>query len=345
MHTSLPLWDLLYSRPMKSLDPITQIQLISGGFYLARSLQVVAELGVADLIFDAPMSSAELGHSTGSDPEALGRVLNLLCAHGIFATENGLFRHSECSTFLRTDHPMSMRPFARMFGIPVLWEAAIRLDKSVANGRPMGDVVTEGGFWSYLKEHPDDSEQFNETMVAKANAVNQLVAKSYDFSQFARIADVGGGRGHLLRTILKTAPSSRGILFDQPHVIDEIVQEASNSVELRAGNFFENRLPEADGYVLMEVVHDWDDQHAEKILNAVRDAAPLGAKLLLVEAMMPDVPTPCWTVTLDVIMLNLLGGKQRSLAEYARLINRCRFADVKEIPVGAGYSILEAVVC
>jgi len=155
---------------MTNLNPITQIQLMSGGYYLSRCLQVVAELGIADFISDEPISAAELAQSTGSHPEALGRALSLLCAHGVFERVNGRFRHSASSRVLRTDHPMSMRPFARMFGIPILWQAVMRLDESVATGRPMGDEVTPGGFWHYFEQHPDANEKFNHAMVTKCQS-------------------------------------------------------------------------------------------------------------------------------------------------------------------------------
>lgn len=331
-----------YTISMTSLDPITQIQLMSGGYYLARSLQVVAEMGVADFISDEPVSAADLAKSTGSHPDALGRVLTLLSAHGVFERVDGRFRHTETSRFLRTDHPISMRPFARMFGIPVLWQAVMRLDESVATGRPMGNEVTPGGFWVYFEQHPDANEKFNAAMAAKARAVIALVVAAYDFTKFPRIADVGGGRGHLLHAILASSKRSRGILFDQPHVVKEAAGIASDRLELRGGDFFADNLPEAEAYVIMEVIHDWDDEHSEKILKAVRRASPAGAKLLLIEAMMPNQPVPCWTNTLDVVMLNLLGGKQRSLAEYTALLNRCGFGQVRETPVGAGHSIVEA---
>ena len=330
---------------MANLDPITQIQLMSGGYYLSRCLQVVAELGIADFIAEEPMSAAELAQSTGSHPEALGRALSLLCAYGVFERVNGRFRHSASSRVLRTDHPMSMRPFARLFGIPILWQAVRRLDESVATGRPMGDEVTPGGFWHYFEQHPDANEKFNHAMATKSQAVVPLVPAAYDFNPFPRIADVGGGRGHLLHAILTSSVFSRGVLFDQPHVIEEAAGVASDRLELRGGNFFEDELPEADAYVLMDVIHDWDDQHAERILNAVRRAAPVSAKLLLIEAMMPEPPVPCWATTLDVVMLNLLGGKQRSLSEYASLLKHCGFDQVREIPVGAGYSMVEAALC
>jgi O-methyltransferase domain len=327
-----------------NLDLITQIQLMSGGYYVSRCLQVVAELGIADLISDLPISAAELARSTGSNPDALARVLSLLCAHGVFVRVDGRFGHTEASRILRTDHPMSMRPFARMFEIPVLWQSVMRLDESVATGRPMGEEVTEGGIWHYLEQHPDANEKFNHAMAAKAQAVIPLVVNAYDFTKFARIADIAGGRGHLLSAILESSPLSRGILFDQPHVLEQAAGVASHRLELCGGNFFEGELPEADAYVLMEVIHDWDEQHAEKILRAVRRAAPVGARLLLVEAMMPEQPIPCWTTILDVVMLNLLGGRQRSMSEYLTLLNRCGFGQVQEIPVGAGHSIVEAVL-
>jgi hypothetical protein len=330
---------------MTDPDPITQIQLMSGGYYVSRCLQVVAELGIADLIADVPISASELARSTRSDQDALARVLSLLCAHGVFMRVDGRFCHSEVSRVLRTDHPMSMRPFARMFGIPVLWQSVMRLDESVATGRPMGDEITEGGFWHYFEQHPDANEKFNHTMAAKAQAVIPLVIAAYNFTKFPRIADVGGGRGHLLAAILQSSSLSRGILFDQPHVVEQATGVASQRLELCGGNFFEDELPEAEAYVLMEVIHDWDDQHAEKILCAVRRAAPIGAKLLLVEAMMPEQPVPCWTTTLDVVMLNSLGGRQRSMSEYVTLLNRCGFNQVQEISVGARHSIVEAAIC
>jgi hypothetical protein len=180
---------------MSSLDPVTQIQLICGGYYLSRCLQIAAELGIADLIEREPISAAQLATSTNSHPEALFRVLSLLCAHGVFERVGGGFRPSNLSRFIRTDHPASMRSFARMFGIPLIWKSAIRLDESVATGSSMGDDATEGGFWRYFEDHPEDNAKFNGAMAAKAQVVVPLVVRAYDFESIPRIVDVGGGRG------------------------------------------------------------------------------------------------------------------------------------------------------
>jgi hypothetical protein len=119
---------------MTDLDPITQIQLMSGGYFVSRCLQVVADLGIADLISDVPISASELARSTGSHQDALASVLSLLCAHGVFVRVDGRFCHTEASRVLRTDHPMSMRPFARMFGIPVFWHLSCAWMNSLPPG-------------------------------------------------------------------------------------------------------------------------------------------------------------------------------------------------------------------
>src|SRR3954468_21866350 len=131
---------------MTDLNPITQIQLMSGGYYVSRCLQVVADLGIADLISDVPICASELARSSGSHPDALARVLSLLCAHGVFVRVDSRFGHTEASQVLRTEHPMSMRPFARMFGIPVFWQSVMRMDESILTECPMGREVTPGGF-------------------------------------------------------------------------------------------------------------------------------------------------------------------------------------------------------
>ncbi|GAC1363065.1 MAG: methyltransferase [Acidobacteriaceae bacterium] len=323
-------------------DPVTQLQLLTGGYYVSRCLQVAAALGSADLIAGEAVAAETLASATGTHAAALGRVLSLLCAHGVFVRSGEAFGHSELSQLLRTDHPQSMRAFARMFGIPVLWNATVRLDESVRTGEPMADKVTPGGLWRYFEGHPEDSAKFNAAMQAKAHAVTGMVAASYDFTRYARIADIGGGRGHLLQALLAASPHSTGVLFDQPHVVAEAAGIASERLELRGGDFFTDPLPEANLHVLMEVIHDWDDLQSERILRSVRAASRAGGRIALVEAMMPEKPVPCWTTTLDVVMLNLLGGRQRNLKEYTELLHRCGFKDVREIPVGAGHSLIEA---
>ena len=181
-------------------------------------------------------------------------------------------------------------------------------------------------------------------MAAKAHGQVAGVLAAYDFSGFGLIGDIGGGRGHLLRAVLDAAPDANGVLFDLPHVIAEAAGMASERLTLQAGDFFKDALPVCDAYLLMEVIHDWGDEEAVAILRAIRRAAPPHATLLLIEQIVPDDPGPDWSKMLDIHMLALLGGRQRTRREYEALLDRAGFSLRREIDTGAGISILEAAV-
>jgi len=168
------------------------------------------------------------------------------------------------------------------------------------------------------------------------------VLSAYDFSPFSKIGDIGGGRGHLLQAVLEAAPGATGVLFDQPHVIAESASLASKRLSLQSGDFFKDALPACDAYLVMEVIHDWNDHESIAILRAIRKAAPRHAKFLLIEELIPDDPGPHWSKTLDILMLSLLGGAQRTRQEYAALFKAADFSLVRAVDTG-GISILEAV--
>jgi hypothetical protein len=153
-----------------------------------------------------------------------------------------------------------MRAFVRMIGLPICWKSFEHLQHSVRTGLPAADRVVNGGWWGYLRESPEAIRIFNEAMQAKAQAQIHSVLNTYDFSGFACIADIGGGRGHLLQGILEASPSTTGVLFEQPHVVEEAAAVVSERVRLQAGDFFRDALPVSDAYLLMEVIHDWSDE-------------------------------------------------------------------------------------
>lgn len=324
-------------------DPVGTLLAISGGYVLPRSLHVVSDLGVADALGEAPRTAAELAGEVGADPQALGRVLRLLSAHGVFAEANGAFGHSPASRLLRTDHPRSMRDLVRMFGLPVNWAIHGRLDHAVRTGRPAATEVVPGGFWGHFASHPEERAVFNAAMEAKAHSHVAAIVEAYDFSPFASVGDIGGGRGHLLRAVLDAAPRVRGVLFDLPQVVQEIADLASERLALQPGDFFVDRLPACDAYLVMEVIHDWGDQESVAILRAIRRAAPPHARVLVIEQIVPADPGPHWSKTLDIHMLGLLGGRQRTAGEYDRLFREASFTRTREIDTGTGISILEAI--
>jgi hypothetical protein len=308
---------------------------------LARCVQVIAEYGVADALSDRAMTADELAAASGMDPGALRRMLRLLTAHEIFAQHGDSYRHTPMSELLRADHPQSMRSFARMMNLPIMLNSFAGLTQAAKTGKPVKDFAA---FMEYFAAHPDESAIFNQAMAGKSHAVIPAVLAAYDFSRFGIIADIGGGRGHLLQGILERTPTASGVLFDLPHVLAEVVGIESARLRLHRGDFFADELPAADAYVLMEVIHDWNDENSDRILAAIRRAARPNARLLIIEAIVSEAPGPDFSKVLDVIMLAVTGGQERTPSEYQALLSRSGFKFQRVIATPSQYSIIEAVV-
>jgi O-methyltransferase domain len=189
--------------------------LATAGF-AARCLHVISDLGVADCIGNQPVTISELASSCGADPDALDRVLRLLAAHGIFTGQHGSYSHTPSSRLLRSNDQMTLRPFAQPMGLPLSWGSLTEFKHSVQTGKPAVEILEPDGVWAYLQDRPDEAQIFRRAMTAKASVDVGGVIAAYDFTRFGRIADIGGGRGHLLRAILEAAPGAEGILFDLP---------------------------------------------------------------------------------------------------------------------------------
>ncbi len=297
--------------------------LTTAGF-AARCVHMVADLGVADRIGDFPVSVEELASACDVDADALDRVINLLAAHGIFEHRNGRFGHTDSSRLLRSDHPMTMRPFLQMMGLPIIWGSITELGHSLRTGRPSIEILEPQGLWGHLQGHPSDGEIFGRAMTAKAGAEGAAVVDAFDFRPYRTIADIGGGRGHLLRAVLDGAPDTEGILFDLPEVIDSLDVEHPRMRAI-AGDFFKDALPAADAYVLMEVLHDWPEMECLEILAAIRRAAHQNSTLLVVEGVLPEDHNDPRAANLDLIMLTVTGGRERTASEMSGLFEQAGF--------------------
>jgi hypothetical protein len=313
---------------------------LATAFWASRSLHAIAELGVADALGDSPQTAEQLAHAAGADPLALDRVLRLLAAHGIFESKNGAWTHTPASQLLREDHPQSVRAFLRLMGLPFIWQSWGQMEHSLRTGEPGVTKLDAEGAFAYLAKHPEESRIFNAGMAAKAHREIPAVLEAYDFSRFKRIADIGGGRGHLLLSILKTAPAASGVVFDQPHVIAETPQTETR-LERQAGDFFHDSLPAADAYLLMDILHDWNDADAARILAAIRRAAASGATVLVIETVIPDTPGPHLAKALDINMLVMTGGRERTVAEHEKLLTSAGFRLGRAIPTPSPYTLVE----
>jgi hypothetical protein len=330
---------------MSETNPLQTILQLATGYRVPRCLHVIAELGVADRLHETPETPEALAKAIDVDPQALARVLRALAAHGVFEEVDGRFRHSPASLLLRTGHPQSQRSFVRMMGMPVHWAAYGELEHSIRTGRAAVTQIAPGGTFDYLATHAKESRLFDEAMTAKSHEQIASVLGGYDFTRFNLIADIGGGRGHLLQKVLEAAPRAKGVLFDLPHVIKALESNTSDRLTLQAGDFFKDPLPACDAYLLMSVIHDWGDAEATLILQAVRRAAPEHAKLLLLELLVPEAPGPHPAKFLDIEMLVMTnGGRERTRAQYERLYSAAGFRLEKVIPTASPTVILQGAV-
>jgi hypothetical protein len=228
-----------------------------------------------------------------------------------------------------------------MLGLPGLWGALTELEHAVRTGKPSIEVIEPGGFWAYLASRPDDARVFGQAMTAKAQADIAAVLAVYDFTKSRTIADIGGGRGHLLHAVLETARDTRGVLFDLPRVIQSLDLRHARLTP-KAGDFFTDALPVADCYVLMEVIHDWPDAECVAILKAVRKAAPSPVKVLIIECILDEAQPDPRAHTLDIIMLTVPGGRERTPRQLGVLLEHAGFHLERVVPTPGPISIVEA---
>lgn len=320
-----------------------QVLQLSTAYMKSRCLYVVAELGVADVLGDEPQSTEGLAKATGTQPQALYRVLRLLASLGIFEWKDGAWHHTEASRFLCANHPESLRDYVRMLGLRVIWSAFEDLEHSLRTGECAFAKRHGESAFEYLAKHPAEARIFDSAMTSKSHRDIAAVLPAYDFSQFATIADIGGGRGHLVRAILKKSPKTQGILFDQAHVLAGVVPEKGEKLTLLAGNFFTDSMPKADAYLAMNIIHDWPDAESIKILSAIRAAMPAAARVLIIETIVPNTPEPHLSKELDIAMMALPGGMERTREEYASLAARCGLRLERVVETHSPFSVLELV--
>lgn len=326
--------------------PDALLQMMTG-YWISKAIYVAAKLGVADLLTDGPLSAEELAMATQTHGPALYRLLRALASVGVFSEESpGRFTLTPLATLLRSDTPDSMRALAIMYAEEQsrAWDDVLH---SVQTGQPAFEHAFGARYFDYFATHPEASRVFNEAMVGWTTQVVDAVVAAYDFSPFATVMDVGGGHGALLAAILKSAPAAQGILFDQPHVVEgaEPFLAAAgvvNRCERVGGDFFAEIPAGADAYVLAQILHDWDDERSVAILRQVRRAMPAHGKLLVVELVLPEGNDPFLGKWLDLHMLVLLGGQERTVAQYAALLRAAGFELLGVIPTTAQQSIVEA---
>lgn len=311
-----------------------------GGAIRTQAIYVAAKLGIPDHLSLGPKTAEDLAQRVSAHAPALKRVLRFLVASGVFVeNEDGRFALNRAAEYLQTAHPRSMRPSAIRAG-EGMWNVASRLLSAVQTGGTPYEELHGQAFFDRV-----DANEFAARMSATTAGLGDALAKLETFANAKRVVDVGGGNGALLRRLLDARPELEGVLFDRAETIEAARGKAGDRVELVAGDFFES-LPHGDVYLLSWVLHDWDDEKAARILRACR------GNVVIVEMLLPDLAvattagpgTLADPYTLDLQMLLLTGGRERTLAEYRELLGRTGFELLRVTPLDSyrGASAIEA---
>jgi O-methyltransferase domain/Dimerisation domain len=326
----------------ESPHPAAPVLQLATAYWTSRCLHVAADLGVADVLGDEPQTAEALARSLGVLPDPLHRILRALANHGIFEHDGERFAHNPSSRMLRTGVPGSLRSLARMMGLKVHWDAYRELDSALRTAQPPIAQVTKGGLFPHLAEHPAEAQLFHEAMAGKSAVQIGSVTDAYDFGSFGTIGDIGGGLGHLLYAVLAKAPQARGVLFDLPQVIARARESNMPRVSYVGGDFFKDPIPPCDAYMMMTVLHDWSDGESIAILKNLQARAARGAKLLLIEGVVEPAARQNFILDLDIEMLVMTTGRERTRAEWDSMLSRAGFRLTRIIPTLASSSIVEA---
>ena len=325
------------------------------GFFPSQVLYVGARLRIPDLVADGAKTSEELADATGTHAPTLYRLLRALAYLGVLQEkEADRFGLTELGSLLRSDAPDSMWASTLLFCGEGSWKAWGDLLTSVRTGEPTFERGSGEEPFQRFADDPEASAQFNQAMSEGTRRDAPGIVASYDFAQFQTLVDVGGGDGTLLAAILRATPGLHGVVFDIPSGLAQATKtlEAAGvgaRGQIVEGDVFQSAPDGADGYIMKSVIHDWDDDQCVTILNNCRAAMADGAKVLIVEPVLPPTVEPSFT-RLGVIMsdLNMLlntGGRERTEPEFAALLESAglRLASVVPLPKPSVYSIIEAV--
>jgi len=301
------------------------------GLWSGRVLHAVVRVGLFDRLDEEPTAAETLAADLQLDPDATYRLLRALSYFGVLAEDDSRqFALTPVGQFFRADHPKSVRPWLMLFQSPEWVTALTHLPDILREGEPDGFVREyDRDIFDYMTDAPEFARAFNEFMTAMSHRQTDTllgVLAEYDVSQFDRVCDVGGGHGYLLCRLLQQYPELEGIVFDRPSVVAEETEwprklGVTDRCTYVGGDMFQS-VPEADTYVLKWVLHDWSDEACMDVLSTVREAAPADARLFVLEAVVPGPEQPHFSKKLDVAMLAHMGGRERTRAEYAALLDR-----------------------
>lgn len=318
------------------------------GYWVSQAIYVAAKLGIADLLKDGPQSYVRLAARTGADGPSLFRLMRALASVGIFShVGDDCFSLSRLAESLQTDAPASLRAMVITIG-EIHYQACGNLLHSIQTGAPAFNNVFGTSLFAYLQQNAAAGGAFNQGMTNLSSMLAYALLIAYDFTGISSIVDVGGGEGQLLRKILELNPKMVGAVLDMPSTMERVHQQLNGntregSCSFIAGDFFDSVPEGGDAYLLSGVIHDWDDDRAITILKNCRHAMAEDGRVLIVDMVVPENGAKCFSKLLDLNMLVMTGGRERTQAEFRTLLDASGYRLTKIIPTMAPQSVIEAI--
>lgn len=319
-------------------------------FIVDRAVTAAAQLGIADWVDKGVCTTEALAREVHADEAALYRLMRMLAGNGVFEeTGPRTFGQTEFSKHLRTDDPETIRPTLLYWGHDVFYRSLGEMRYSVETGKAAREMIFGMDEWEYMRRHPDLAEIFDNAMTNLSGAIATAIAAAYDFGAWGSVMDVGGGNGVLLATILRRHAGLRGVLADQPQVLERakargfLGGDLEGSVGMEPCDFFKEVPRGCRAIVMKSVLHDWDDARAAEILRNCRKALPEDGAVLVVEYTVGEANVASSGKIADLAMLVLTGGRERTAEEFAALLKSAGFAMKRVVETGTGMAIVEAL--
>jgi hypothetical protein len=330
-------------------DPQLLLGQLLFGKQMSYCLSGVARLGVADRMGATPMPVEEIALKCGAHAPSLYRVMRMLAGMGVFKETPGKrFALTPAGELLKSDAPGTMRYFAMMFGDEWTTRAYEHFTDCLRTGQDGVSKAYGKHVFDLLSERPEQLATFQAAMTSSSTLAGRAVADAYDFSGIERLADVGGGHGRLLASILRRYPRLNGVLFDLPEVVGSVPEDqfagCEGRIQIESGSFFE-RVPEGcDAYIMKHIVHDWSDERCRTILKLMREKLPKNGRVLVCEMVVTGDPGPSPAKMLDIEMLVMtVGGKERTEGEFAELFAASGLRLNRIVPTERPICVIEAI--
>jgi hypothetical protein len=330
-------------------QPSEQLMQLASGYMVSSALYTATKLGIPGLLKDGPKSTRELARTTGSHEDSLYRLLRALASAGVFNESSPrTFELTPVGELLRADRDDSVRDMVLWLDNPFHFQTHSEMSHAVKTGETVVEKIFGESCFGYLQKDKELGEVFNRAMTTFSKMLTPAVLEAYDFSYLngKTLVDVGGGHGHLLTMILKKHPAIRGVIFDLEHVHAGAKSRISEHgltgrCETAGGDFFAE-VPAADAYIMKHIIHDWSDEKALTILKNCHRSGGGQTKVILVEAVLTPGNEPSFAKWLDLEMLLLPGGRERTEADFANLFEQAGFGLTRVVQTKSPVCVLEA---